>query len=245
MTSLRAALKSAIQVRYQLEDNELAAEPLPSALDCRLLLFYEATEGGAGVLRQLIDVPTAVAEVAREALCLCHFDPATGEDFRKAPRSLEECEAACYHCLMTYANQREHRLLDRQSIREYLQALATGKTSLQLPAMSLGEHVHEQLLSQAESEIEQVWLQELKCRGLFLPTLAHETVGKCQARPDFCYQNTCLAIYVDGNDKIRVERDAALAVKLENDGYMVLRFGEREQWDELFEAYGDLLGGNR
>ena len=129
MTSLRAALKSAIQVRYQLEDNELAAEPLPSALDCRLLLFYEATEGGAGVLRQLIDVPTAVAEVAREALCLCHFDPATGEDFRKAPRSLEECEAACYHCLMTYANQREHRLLDRQSIREYLQALATGKTS--------------------------------------------------------------------------------------------------------------------
>ena len=162
MTSLRAALKSAIQIHYQLEDNELAAEPLPSALDCRLLLFYEATEGGAGALRQLIDVPTAIAQVAREALRLCHFDPETGEDSRRAPRSLEECEAACYHCLMTYANQREHRLLDRQSIREYLQALAMGKTSLQLPAMILGEQLHDQLLGQAESEIEQIWLQELE-----------------------------------------------------------------------------------
>jgi very-short-patch-repair endonuclease len=243
MTSLRAALKSAIQVRYQLEDNELAAEPLPSADDCRLLLFYEATEGGAGVLRQLIDVPTAVAQVAREALHLCHFDPETGEDLRKAPRSLEECEAACYHCLMTYANQREHRLLDRQSIREYLQALAMGKTSLQLPAMILGEQQHDQLLGQAESEIEQIWLQELKHRGLFLPTLAHELVGKCQAKPDFFYQDASLAIYVDGDEKTRLERDAALAVKLENEGYMVLRFGEREKWDELFQEYQDLFGG--
>jgi hypothetical protein len=30
MASLQAALKSVIQVRYQLEDNELAAEPLPN-----------------------------------------------------------------------------------------------------------------------------------------------------------------------------------------------------------------------
>jgi very-short-patch-repair endonuclease len=208
-----------------------------------LLLFYEATEGGAGVLRQLIDVPTAVAQVAREALRLCHFDPETGEDFRKAPRSLEECEAACYHCLMTYANQREHRLLDRQSIRDYLQTLAMGKTSLQLPAMILGEQRHDQLLGQAESEIEQIWLQELKQRGLFLPTLAHEPVGQCQARPDFFYQDASLAIYVDGNEKTRVERDAPLAVKLENEGYMVLRFGERKQWDELFQEYQDMFGG--
>jgi ATP-dependent helicase YprA (DUF1998 family) len=243
MTSLRAALKSAIQVRYQLEDNELAAESLPSTDNCRLLLFYEATEGGAGVLRQLIDVPTAIAEVAREALRLCHFDPVTGEDQRKAPRSLEECEAACYHCLMTYSNQREHRLLDRQSIREYLQALTTGHTSLQLPATIFGKQLHDQLLAQAESEIEQIWLQELKQWGLVLPTLAHKTIGQCQAKPDFCYQDAGLAIYIDGDDKERASRDMILAVKVENEGYMVLRFGERYQWSELFQAYADLFGG--
>ena len=52
MAALQAALKSAIQVVYQLEDGELAAEPLPSREERRVILFYEASEGGAGVLRQ-------------------------------------------------------------------------------------------------------------------------------------------------------------------------------------------------
>jgi very-short-patch-repair endonuclease len=188
-------------------------------------------------------MPTAIVEVASEALRLCHFDPATGEDQRKAPRALEECEAACYHCLMTYANQREHRLLDRQSICDYLQTLTRGKTSLQLPATIFGDQLHDQILGQSESEIEQIWLQELKLRGMLLPTLAHETVGKCQARPDFFYQDASLVIYIDGDEKTRRERDKTLAVQLENEGYMVLRFGECHQWDKLFQEYQDLFGG--
>ncbi|OGO32969.1 MAG: hypothetical protein A2Z16_04630, partial [Chloroflexi bacterium RBG_16_54_18] len=102
MASLQAALKAAIQVRYQLEDDELAAEPLPFADQRRLLLFYESAEGGAGVLRRLLESPEAFAEVAQEALRLCHFDPATGEDLRRAPNAKEDCEAACYDCLMSY-----------------------------------------------------------------------------------------------------------------------------------------------
>jgi very-short-patch-repair endonuclease len=98
-------------------------------------------------------------------------------------------------------------------------------------------------VGQIESEIEQVWLQELKSRGLFLPTLVHETVGRCQARPDFFYQNGGLAVYVDGDHQEREKHDATLAVKLENEGYMVLRFGERGQWDGLFEEYQDIFGG--
>jgi len=115
MASLQPALKNAIQVLYQLEDAELAAEPLPDAEQRRLILLYEAAEGG-GVLRQLVDRPDALAEVAREALRLCHFDPETGADLRRAPRAKEDCEAACYDCLMSYANQPEHELLDRQLI---------------------------------------------------------------------------------------------------------------------------------
>jgi len=120
MASIQAALKQAIQACYQLEDNELAAEVLPNREERKVILFYEAAEGGAGVLRQLISDPHAFPAIAKEALELCHFDAETGEDRRRAPRATENCEAACYDCMMTYGNQRDHSLLDRQAIREIL-----------------------------------------------------------------------------------------------------------------------------
>jgi hypothetical protein len=46
MVSLEAALKHAIQLTYQLEDNELATELLPVGDAPRVLLIYESAEGG-------------------------------------------------------------------------------------------------------------------------------------------------------------------------------------------------------
>ena len=88
--------------------------------------MYEAAEGGAGVLRQLVEDPDALARVARQALAVCHFDPDTLADLRRAPRAREDCEAACYDCLMSYTNQPDHRLVDRQLIRDYLHRLAAA-----------------------------------------------------------------------------------------------------------------------
>ena len=82
MASLQAALKEAIQQHFQLEPRELACEPMPAPADRTELLFYEASEGGAGVLRQLVDDPAVIAKLARRALELCHFDPDTLEDER-------------------------------------------------------------------------------------------------------------------------------------------------------------------
>ena len=120
MASLQSVLKQAIQAYFQLEDNELAAEPLPNQDERQMILFYEAAEGGAGVLRQLIANPTALGEVAKAALDICHFDPQTGEDKRRGHRAREDCEAACYDCLLNYGNQRDHQLLDRQTIKDFL-----------------------------------------------------------------------------------------------------------------------------
>lgn len=103
----QAALKSAIQIKYQLEDNELSAEPLPSVKVRRIVLLYKSAEGGAGVLRRLLDDPNGFADVAQLALQLCHFDPQTGEDKLHAEGIDEACEAACYNCLMSYFNQGE------------------------------------------------------------------------------------------------------------------------------------------
>lgn|GEM_PF-5924787 len=55
MASLQADLKPAIQPIYELEDGELAAEPLPGTNDRRSILLYEWAEGGAGILRRLGD----------------------------------------------------------------------------------------------------------------------------------------------------------------------------------------------
>lgn len=141
MASLQAALKAAIQVYFQLEDAELAVDPLPGPDDRRHILLYESAEGGAGVLRQLIDDPTALGAVARAALELCHFDPGTGEDRRHAPTASEDCEAACYACLMSYGNQPDHRLLDRQALRPILQRLVVGAIAASPVALPRAEHL--------------------------------------------------------------------------------------------------------
>ena len=68
MASLQAALKQAIQQVYQLEPSELAVESLPNSSNRKVLSFYEAAEGGAGVLRQVVTDPNAVSKIARVAL---------------------------------------------------------------------------------------------------------------------------------------------------------------------------------
>ncbi|MHB1789999.1 MAG: linear amide C-N hydrolase [Acidimicrobiales bacterium] len=76
--------------------SELAVVSLPDRDERTSILLYEAAEGGAGVLRQLVEDPGALVRVARQALARCHFDPDTLADLRRAPRAREDCEAACY-----------------------------------------------------------------------------------------------------------------------------------------------------
>jgi len=49
MVSLMSALKRAIEVQFQLEDNELAGDLLSSGDKPTQILFFESSEGGAGV----------------------------------------------------------------------------------------------------------------------------------------------------------------------------------------------------
>ncbi|MGE3728758.1 MAG: DEAD/DEAH box helicase, partial [Candidatus Sericytochromatia bacterium] len=128
LISLMTALKNGIQIAYQLEGGELSAELLPKPENATRFLLYESAEGGAGILRQLIEDPFALQKVAKQALELCHFDPETGEDLLHAPFAHEPCEAACYDCLLSYGNQRMHKMLDRHSIFASLMALKASQT---------------------------------------------------------------------------------------------------------------------
>ncbi len=245
--SVQAALKRAIEAVYQLEDNELTAEPLPDSNNRRILMFYEAAEGGAGVLRRLVDDPGALRAVARKALEICHFNPDTGEDLRRAERAREDCEAACYDCLFSYANQREHPLLDRQRIRGLLRMLAEAQVGSSPTGGSREDHFGE-LLAGCESDLEREWLTAVLERGLRLPQRAQTFIEECMTRPDFIYASggVYAAIYVDGSyhdAPQRRARDAEQTERMEDYGYRVIRFGYRDDWDAIFRQHRHIFGG--
>ena len=137
LATLQHALKRGIEAVYQLEEAELLAEPLPSAGERQGVLFYEATEGGAGVLTRLANDPDALAQVARQALRVMHYDvPEAGplpapEELRDLPEV--NCVAGCYRCLLSYFNQPDHELIDRRDsgALRLLWRLAQVATSLQ------------------------------------------------------------------------------------------------------------------
>lgn len=243
--SLRESLKRAIQSLYQLEDSELAVESLPSDKDPRRILLYEAAEGGAGALRRLLDSPEAVAEVAREALAICHFDPATGADQRKGPGAVEECEAACYDCLLSYQNQRYHGFLDRRLIRELLLRLAAARVAVSGTARPRAQHLAE-LKRLAGSELERRWLDFLEERDLRLPSSAQRLIEACSARPDFFYDEYQAAVYIDGpphDYPERQARDEARNVAMDDAGFTVIRFHHQDDWRAIIERFPYVFGG--
>jgi hypothetical protein len=245
MASLQPALKGAIQVAYQVEDNELAAEPLPDRDNRHQILLYEATEGGAGVLRQLFESPSAFASVVREALSLCHFDPSTGQDLRRAPSAREDCEAACYDCLMSYYNQPDHLLVDRMQIRDLLLRLAAGSLDVSPGGDSRVEHVRK-LKAQCDSTLEEDWLDFIDAAHLRLPNEAQRSFPACETKPDFYYSDLCVAIYIDGpvHDQPTVHDDDVCAEGcLSSDlGVTVIRFRYDDDWRAICAKYVHIFG---
>ena len=232
VASLQAALKNAIQVQFQLEDGELAVEPLPTRDKRRLILIYESAEGGAGVLRRLVEDPQALPAVAREALRICHFDPETGANRRRGKGAREDCEAACYDCLMSYRNQPDHALLDRQLIQPVLSLLSRSRVASAPVPSSRSEHL-EKLMRLAGSDLERAWLRFLEAREHRLPTGAQELIAHAGTRPDFVYTGHYAAIYIDGpihQFADRHNRDLELTERLEDLSFTVIRFTHQDDW---------------
>ena len=115
IASLSQALKRAIEIECQLEEGEIAVEPVPSADDRRGLLLYEAVEGGAGVLARYARDPALRARIARRALTTIHLDVPADAPVPDVPDEKPDagCVSGCYRCLLSYANQPDHERIDR------------------------------------------------------------------------------------------------------------------------------------
>jgi hypothetical protein len=132
IATVQHALLRGIEAVFQLEEGEVLAEPMPTRDERTGFLFYEATEGGAGVLTRLAVEVDLLAEVARQALAIMHFD--VEENLPASASTLVDvagttCVAACYRCVMSYYNQPDHELLDRrnQDARSLLLRLARSR----------------------------------------------------------------------------------------------------------------------
>lgn len=241
LASLQYALKRGIEALYQVEDGELAAEPIPDADTRTRVLYYEAQEGGAGVLLRLIEEAGALARVATEALRILHFD-AAGNDLGQADGRTERCEAACYDCLLSYYNQREHPLLDRHAALPHLLQLAAAETRAGAGGRPRGEQV-DRLLAACDSELERAFVSYLHGHAHRLPD--HSQVELDGARPDFFYADTQAAIYVDGaphDFPERQARDALANAKLGSMGVEVIRVQGEESWRAVLAAYPWVFG---
>jgi very-short-patch-repair endonuclease len=244
LLSLEASLKNAIQVAFQLEESELATELLPDSSRPRVVLFYESAEGGAGVLRRLLDDPDTFALVARQALDICHFDPESGEDRRRAERATEDCEAACYDCLMSYTNQPSHGRLDRKAIKDILMRWSRCHAEVSPGGRTREDHLAD-LRCLAGSDLERQWLAILDREGLRLPSHAQHPIAACRTTPDFFYAEQQTAIYIDGpphdfDDRRR--RDADRTEAMEDAGYTVIRFHHQDDWNATLARYPHLFG---
>ena len=188
LATLQYALERAIQAVYMLEENELSSSRLGNG---QYLLFWEAAEGGAGVLSQIISNPTAFQQIAQEALEICHFAP---------HKEKSECFQACYECLLSYSNQLDHALLDRHLIREYLEKLTSSNIERHLSSMSREEQ-YQALLAQTDpnSDFERQVLQEIYEQQLKLPDAAQYLIEEVNLKPDFIYLKEKYAIFCDGS----------------------------------------------
>lgn len=232
LAAFQYALERAIQAVYKLEEDELASERLGQG---RHLLFWEAAQGGAGVLSQILQDPQAFERLANSALDICHFQ------HEKA-----SCTKACYECLLSYRNQFDHPLLDRNLIRPFLEQLRGSVISRHAVGGSR-EAQYQQLLQQTDpnSEFERVVLQEIYQQGLRLPDAAQELIPEGNSKPDFIYKAAKVAIFCDGSahdhpeqqQQDRIDRDNLRYVA----SYYVLTFRHDEDWNTKLEVLGSLV----
>jgi hypothetical protein len=237
--SVMYALERGIEAEFQLEDGELGSELLPDDGERGRALFVESAEGGAGVLRRLVEEEGALARAAR------HFDPATGADLGGVvDRTGERCGRGCYDCLLSYTNQGSHLLIDRHAARDVLLALAAAgisRAGTGTEAEDAWEAV-ERALRTTKGPLAFVrWLEEREYR---CPDEAGVDLGAAQ--PDLVYRTPTgpVGVFVDDGAG-GPGRDEDAADDLRDAGWGVIRVPSAATYPEIVERYPSVFGTSR
>ncbi|KOG34513.1 protein kinase domain-containing protein [Streptomyces resistomycificus] len=253
--TLMYALERGIENAFELEDAELAAELLPpDDGPRRRILFTEAAEGGAGVLRRLQAEDDALAKAARRALEICHFSADGKDEGGKEHRPDRPCARGCYDCLLTYGNQLDHAQIDRRTVAALLVRFASATAERESRGESRSEQFR-RLLNAPEPTPVEVSAGELaaqgdflgwaKARGLRLPDEKDVFLTEANAAPDFVYRlaGANVAVFVDGPAaEVSALRDADAEERLYDATWDVVRFPHGADWDAIAHAHARYFG---
>jgi len=234
------ALERGIEAAFQLEDSELSSEGLPDQDRRGRALFIESAEGGAGVLRRLVDDPGALRKAARTALQIMHFDPDTGEEDNAALPDRERCVRACYDCLLSYANQSLHEMIDRHLARDLMLRLAAAEVehaSVQDERSDYPERTVPPLPAQPDSP-EGEFVAWLCAAGFREPdAVGEEVFGVC---PDLIYRLPDSNVAVFFADADHESHDV-----LRDEGWSVILIGPEDDWQQVAERYPSVFGSQQ
>jgi len=238
MATLQAALKRGIEMTFQIEESELVAEPLPTSDDRKALMFYEAAEGGAGVLTRLSSEPESLAQVASAALRLLHHNEPTGAWSLEGLEALEQkhngssvCEAGCYQCLLSYFNQPDHANINRRNTDAL--TLLVALANAQVVSTSFHQSTSN-VDSAVDSELN-AWLNALENAGLHRPDATQVPVSQGAAIAAGQYKTARALVFLKPlADDIRTS--------LVDKGWQVLDFSNSDKWAAQFNLHSDVFG---
>ena len=234
------ALERGIEAAFQLEDSELSSEGLPDQDRRGRALFIESAEGGAGVLRRLVDDPGALRKAARTALEIMHFDPDTGEEDNAALPDRERCVRACYDCLLSYANQSLHEMIDRHLVRDLMLRLAAAEVEHAYVQDEKSDHPERTvptLPAQPDSP-EGEFVAWLRAAGLREPdAVGEEVFGVC---PDLVYRLPDSNVAVFFADADHESHDV-----LRDEGWSVILIGPEDDWQQVAGRYPSVFGSEQ
>ncbi|MEJ5232334.1 MAG: DEAD/DEAH box helicase [Geminicoccaceae bacterium] len=242
LLTLAYALRRGVQRRFELEEHEVAVELVGEGAEASILL-WEAAEGGLGLVERLAE-PAILRELARATLELLHVDPETGAERAEAA---SRCEAACYDCLLSYGNQRDHPRLDRRLVLPWLRRLAELREPDEREARKARFDELSRQLDPASS-FERAVLEAIFEAGLPLPDRAQFCpAADLPVQVDFFWKRDPapgLCLFVDGpahRDPDLAARDRALRRELERRGFVLFVVASEASLAERIGELGKLL----
>lgn len=198
VTTLQYALKRAIELCFQVEPNEIGVITIgdPEAPN---ILLYEASEGSLGILSRFTSEPEIFHKAIEQAIALCRYDDAE----YKGPASYDD--------LLSYYNQRDHKIINRHLIKDALEKLLLCSVEIQTNAAFRDYEEHYQTLLHhidPTSSTERKFLDYLYQNGLRLPDAAQKSVDGLYVQPDFYYAPR-IWVFCDGtpHDNPAVQAD--------------------------------------
>ncbi len=234
----RFSIACRVEQIFQVEESELASERIGSGA-CQAILFWEASEGGVGVLRRMVEERDALSQVATAALGRCHFDLDTLKDLKA------DCSHAYYECLLSYGNQRDYPRLNRHLVKDLLVRLNRSITHPVKSGRDYEEHYRWlRTLTDSRSELERKLIDYLYQNKRRLPDEGQKFLKDYYSNPDFFYEpNVC--IFCDGSvhdEPGQKEKDCITRQELKDLGYHVIVIRYDQDLEDQIRRYPDLFG---